>query len=71
MSKKMNPSDNSFNRDDHLAKDPTAIKLTRRPDDWEQEQETLYLLRNSSLLQQISESIDTHKATPPSSLRQK
>jgi antitoxin YefM len=29
-------------------------------EDWEREQETLYVLQNSSLMQQISESIKTH-----------
>ncbi|MCF2947949.1 type II toxin-antitoxin system Phd/YefM family antitoxin [Paraglaciecola aquimarina] len=45
------------------------IKVTRRAgeafvvmsaDDWEREQETLYVLQNSSLLKQISESVETH-----------
>ena len=30
-------------------------------EDWEQQQETLYVLQNSSLMQQIAESIITHK----------
>lgn len=30
-------------------------------EDWEREQETLYILQNSSLMQQINESIKTHK----------
>ncbi|WP_096087872.1 type II toxin-antitoxin system Phd/YefM family antitoxin [Agaribacterium haliotis] len=47
----------------------TPIKVTRRAgeafvvmsaDDWEREQETLYVLQNSSLLKQISESVETH-----------
>ncbi|WP_261843831.1 type II toxin-antitoxin system Phd/YefM family antitoxin [Aliamphritea ceti] len=47
------------------------IKVTRRAgedfvvisaDDWEREQETLYVLQNSSLMQQISESVKTHQA---------
>ncbi|MGM0632512.1 MAG: type II toxin-antitoxin system Phd/YefM family antitoxin [Pseudomonadota bacterium] len=29
-------------------------------EDWEREQETLYVLQNSSLMQQLSESIRTH-----------
>ena len=29
-------------------------------EDWEREQETLYILQNSSLMQQLSESIKTH-----------
>ncbi len=47
----------------------TPIKVTRRAgeafvvmsaDDWEREQETLYILQNSSLMRQIAESIATH-----------
>lgn len=47
----------------------TPIKVTRRAgeafvvisaDDWEREQETLYVLLNSSLMTQISESLGTH-----------
>jgi antitoxin YefM len=46
------------------------IKVTRRAgdafvvvsaDDWEREQETLYVLQNSSLMGQISDSLATHK----------
>jgi antitoxin YefM len=45
------------------------LKVTRRAgeafvvmsaDDWEREQETLYVLQNTSLLKQISESAETH-----------
>ena len=45
------------------------IKVTRRAGDdfivmsaadWEREQETLYVLQNNSLMQQISESMKTH-----------
>lgn len=45
------------------------IKVTRRAgeafvvisaDDWEREQETLYVLQNNSLMTQISESLATH-----------
>ena len=45
------------------------IKVTRRAgedfvimsaDDWEREQETLYVLQNSSLMQQIAASLGTH-----------
>ena len=48
----------------------TPIKVTRRAgeafvvmsaEDWEREQETLYVLQNSSLMQQISEGVTTHK----------
>lgn len=47
----------------------TPIKVTRRAgeafvvisaDDWEREQETLYVLQNSSLMTQISKSLSTH-----------
>jgi antitoxin YefM len=47
----------------------TPLKVTRRSgedfvvisaDDWEREQETLYVLQNTSLMQQISESLSTH-----------
>jgi antitoxin YefM len=47
----------------------TPLKVTRRygddfvvisADDWEREQETLYVLQNSSLIQQIAESFTTH-----------
>jgi len=45
------------------------LKVTRRAgeafvvisaDDWEREQETLQVLQNNSLMQQIAESINTH-----------
>ncbi len=47
----------------------TPIKVTRRAgdafvvmsaEDWEREQETLYVLQNTSLLKQISDSVSTH-----------
>ncbi|NEP20403.1 MAG: type II toxin-antitoxin system Phd/YefM family antitoxin [Leptolyngbya sp. SIO4C1] len=47
----------------------TPLKVTRRTgedfvvisaDDWEREQETLYVLQNSSLMQQIAASLATH-----------
>jgi antitoxin YefM len=31
-------------------------------EDWEREQETLYVLQNSSLMMQVYESIKTHKS---------
>ena len=46
------------------------IKVTRRAgndfvvlgaDDWEREQETLYILQNSDLMRQIKESLATHQ----------
>jgi antitoxin YefM len=45
------------------------LKVTRRAgeafvvisaDDWEREQETLYVLQNQGLMQQIADSLDTH-----------
>ena len=50
--------------------DHEPIKVTRRAgeafivmsaDDWEREQETLHVLQNSSLMNQISESLGTHE----------
>jgi len=47
----------------------TPLKVTRRSgedfvvmsaDDWEREQETLYVLQNTSLMQQIADSAATH-----------
>lgn len=47
----------------------TPVKVTRRSgeafvvvsaDDWEREQETLYVLQNTSLMKQIAESLATH-----------
>lgn len=47
----------------------TPLKVTRRAgeafviisaDDWEREQETLYVLQNSSLMKQIADSLATH-----------
>lgn len=47
------------------------LKVTRRSgenfvvvsaEDWEREQETLYVLQNSSLMQQIADSLRTHTA---------
>ena len=48
----------------------TPIKVTRRSgeafvvmsaDDWEREQETLYVLQNNSLMKQIADSMESHK----------
>lgn len=48
----------------------TPIKVTRRAgeafvvmsaEDWEREQETLYVLQNSSLMRQISMGVATHR----------
>ena len=47
----------------------TPLKVTRRngedfvvvsAEDWEREQETLYILQNSNLMKQISDSMATH-----------
>jgi antitoxin YefM len=47
----------------------TPLKVTRRngenfvvigAEDWEREQETLYVLQNNSLMQQIADSTKTH-----------
>lgn len=47
------------------------LKVTRRAgdafvvisaDDWEREQETLYVLQNQSLMQQIARSLQTHNS---------
>ena len=47
----------------------SPMKVTRRngedfvvisAEDWEREQETLYILQNSNLMQQISDSLETH-----------
>jgi len=49
--------------------DHTPLKVTRRvgedfvvmsAEDWEREQETLYVLQNSDLMKQIGDSLDTH-----------
>ena len=50
----------------------TPLKVTRRTgddfvvmsaDDWEREQETLYVLQNTSLMKQIAESSETHASS--------
>ena len=47
----------------------SPLKVTRRSgedfiiisaEDWEREQETLYVLQNSNLMKQIADSMDTH-----------
>lgn len=54
---------------DEVVNNHTPLKVTRRNgedfmvvsfEDWEREQETLYILQNTSLIQQISESQITH-----------
>lgn len=54
---------------EQTANEHEPIKVTRRAgddfivmssEDWEREQETLHVLQSSSLMQQISDSINTH-----------
>ena len=54
---------------EQIVSEHTPLKVTRRSgedfvvvsaDDWEREQETLYVLQNKSLLKQISESLQSH-----------
>ena len=54
-----------------VIKEHQPLKVTRRngenfvvisAEDWEREQETLYILQNQSLMQQIVESQATHQA---------
>lgn len=61
--------DNLKNFVDQAISKHMPIKVTRRngkdfvvisAEDWEREQETLYVLQNSSLMQQIAESAKTH-----------
>ncbi len=55
---------------EQIVSDHTPLKVTRRAgedfvvmsaDDWEREQETLYVLQNTSLMQQITDSMATHR----------
>ena len=55
---------------DKVIREHHPLKVTRRngkdfvvvsAKDWEREQETVCILRNSNLIQQISESATTHK----------
>ncbi len=55
---------------EEVIRDHQSLKVTRRngddfvvigADDWEREQETLYILQNQSLMQQIAESLQTHQ----------
>ncbi len=61
--------DNLKNFVEQVVNQHMPIKVTRRAgedfivvsaDDWEREQETLYILQNSDLMRQISASMDTH-----------
>ncbi len=54
---------------EQVVNDHTPIKVTRRAgeafvvmsaDDWEREQETLYVLQNNSLMKQIADSTASH-----------
>lgn len=54
---------------DQVVKNHMPLKVTRRSgedfvvlsaEDWEREQETLYVLQNSSLMRQIAQSLKTH-----------
>ena len=54
---------------DHAISEHEPIRVRRRTgrdfvvmsaEDWEREQETLYVLQNSSLMKQITESLKTH-----------
>ncbi len=56
---------------EQAASDHVPLKVTRRSggdfvvmsaEDWERDQETLYVLQNSSLMKQISDSARTHLA---------
>lgn len=63
--------DNLKNYVEQVASDHEPLKITRRSgedfvvisaDDWNRQQETLYVLQNSDLMQQIIESTRTHEA---------
>jgi antitoxin YefM len=54
---------------EHIVTEHTPLKVTRRSgedfvvvsaDDWEREQETLFVLQNKSLMKQIATSLQTH-----------
>ncbi len=54
-----------------VCRDHEPLRVTRRAgedfivisaEDWESEQETLYVLQNQSLMRQISESLHTHQS---------
>ena len=55
---------------EQIVADHAPLKVTRRAgddfvvmsaDDWEREQETLYVLQNSNLMKQIADSLETHR----------
>ncbi|MTW21616.1 type II toxin-antitoxin system Phd/YefM family antitoxin [Allochromatium palmeri] len=56
---------------EHVVSQHAPLRVTRRTgsdfvvmsaEDWERDQETLYVLQNTSLMRQIAESSATHKA---------
>lgn len=62
--------DNLKNCVEQVISEHEPLKVTRRSggnfvvvssEDWERQQETLYVLQNSELMRQIGESSDTHK----------
>ena len=71
----LNTSVNQFRNNlrkyiEDVIKNHQPLKVTRRngadfvvigADDWEREQETLYVLQNQDLMQQIAESMKTHQ----------
>lgn len=55
---------------EHVIRDHEVLRITRRngddfvvisAEDWERDQETLYILQNSSLMEQVIHSLQTHK----------
>ena len=61
--------DNLRNLVEQVVTKHMPLKVTRRggedfvvisADDWEREQETLFVLQNSDLMRQIADSLDTH-----------
>ncbi|MGB3916624.1 MAG: type II toxin-antitoxin system Phd/YefM family antitoxin [Thiothrix litoralis] len=57
---------------DTISNNSTVVKVTRQNgkaavvmslEDWERDQETLYVLQNKSLMRQIAESLQTHQAS--------
>lgn len=56
---------------DYVSDNSTVVKITRKNgkeavimslDDWEREQETIYVLQNKPLMRQLAESLQTHQA---------
>lgn len=63
--------DNLKNLVEQVISEHEPLKVTRRAgkafvvisaDDWEREQETLHILQNKNLMQQISDSLKTHSS---------